>query len=351
MPTAERPEIIFSIIIPVLNEERHIPACFDALARMSAPRDSFQVLLIDNGSTDRTIEVARRYAVSFTLAIHSHPGGHISTLRNFGARLSRGRILAFLDADCVVPSDWLERAREAFLRDQLSSPGTAHAAIIGSAYRIPPDSTWVARAWNVNPRNRLTSGPVDWLPSGDMFVRRAAFDDVGGFNEQIQTDEDYELCRRMRARGYTVVSDPALAVVHWGTPQTIASFYRKEHWHGENVFQVFMNSHMKLWQSHAVEFGLLYVVLMIGLLVSIVLAVAAGMFIPLGVVAAVAVAAPAAPAILRCVSAGQSGLILRLMLLYTVYGVARAFCIMDVTSWLPKPGTGLEREQRAKNPA
>lgn len=351
MKYAERPEITFSIIIPVRNEERRIPACFDALARLSAPRGSFQVLLIDNGSTDRTVDAARRYALSFTLAIHSHPGGHISALRNFGVRLARGRILAFLDADCVVPPDWLERAREAFLRSENTAPGTPPAAIIGSAYRIPPDSTWVARAWNLNTCNRLTSGPVDWLPSGDMFVTRAAFDAVGGFNEDIQTDEDYDLCRRMRAQGYAVIADPALAVVHWGTPQTVASFYRKEHWHGEHVFKVFLDSHMKLRQSHAVEFGLLYVFLMLGFFIALILAVGAGMFIPLGVVAAAAIAAPAVPAISRCVSAGQSRFILKLMLLYTVYGAARAFCIMNVTSWLPSAGARRGRERHAKTPA
>lgn len=350
MALETRPEIIFSIIIPVRNEERRIPACFDALARLSAPHDSFQVLLIDNGSTDRTIEVARRYAAAFTLAIHSRPGVHISALRNFGARLARGRILVFLDADCVVPSDWLERAREAFLRDQRAHPGRPPAAIIGSPYRIPPDSTWVARAWNVNPSSRLTSGLVDWLPSGDMFVVRAAFDAVGGFNEQIQTDEDYDLCQRMRARGYAVVADPALAVVHWGTPQTIASFYRKEHWHGEGVFKVFLDSHLKIWQSRAVEFGLFYVFLIVGLFIALVVAATAGTFLPLGVVAAAVIVAPAVPAIPRCMSAGQYHFILSLMLLYTVYGVARALCIMDVSNWLPRPGTQ-RREHHAKNPA
>src|SRR5262249_8858214 len=83
-------------------------------------------------------------------------------------------------------------------------------------------------------------GAVSYVPSGTLFVSRRAFRSLGGFDVNIETSEDFELCQRARAAGYPVVAHPALSTVHLGTPQTLSAFWRKERWHGNGVRSVLL---------------------------------------------------------------------------------------------------------------
>jgi glycosyltransferase involved in cell wall biosynthesis len=327
----------FSIIVPVLNEERNIGACFTAIAGLNTPADRFEVLLVDNGSTDRTVALAGEYAKRFDLAIYSRPGVHISAMRNYGVQQSRGKMLAFLDADCIVSPEWLNKALETYQTELHRATADKPPAIVGSAYRIPPDSSWVGKAWYLNSSNRPVTGPVQWIPSGNMIVAREAYLAVGGFDENVQTDEDYELCQRIRARGYSVISNPDISVVHWGTPQTISSFYRKEHWHGRDVFKIFLDSGRTLKNTKAVAFAFVYVLLIAWFAVAGFLAVGKGAFVPLVACVAAAFFVSTVLALRTSFAARQYGYIFYLSVLYTVFGVARAFCILNVSTWAFQP--------------
>src|ERR1039458_10266218 len=96
-----------SIIIPAFNEEQSIRQCLDSLVRMGSPRESFEVIVVDNGSTDRTPEVVRSYSGALDLTVLAKADAHVSALRNVGALHARGSTFAFLDADCTVPPGWL----------------------------------------------------------------------------------------------------------------------------------------------------------------------------------------------------------------------------------------------------
>src|SRR6476659_10098707 len=101
--------VVVSIIIPALNEERVIASCLEALACQTFSFDSFEVILVDNGCTDRTIPIARQFEQHLCLSILEKKNASISALRNAAAEVATGEILAFLDADCIPPADWLER--------------------------------------------------------------------------------------------------------------------------------------------------------------------------------------------------------------------------------------------------
>jgi GT2 family glycosyltransferase len=139
-------------------------------------------------------------------------------------------MLAFLDADCLVPRHWI-----ASVCRLLEKPA---AGIIGCSYSIPAGSGWVARAW-YGAGNAPKDGPVTYVPSGDLLVRREDFLRIGGFNESLKTSEDCELCFRAHRAGLPVRSATELAVVHLRTPQTVAGFYKTQRWHGTHVAKVF----------------------------------------------------------------------------------------------------------------
>jgi cellulose synthase/poly-beta-1,6-N-acetylglucosamine synthase-like glycosyltransferase len=156
-------------------------------------------------------------------------GGSIAALRNFGASLALGEVLVFLDADCLPPATWLERALAV----------RPAAALWGAHYLVPRDATWVGSVW-AEFQAVSAEGEVSFLPSGDLFVGRDDFVRIGGFGESLETSEDFELCQRAKRHGMRVMAFAELGVLHEGTPRTLKQFYRQNRWHGKHVLRMFL---------------------------------------------------------------------------------------------------------------
>lgn len=208
----------FSVIIPAKNEERNIGRCLESLLAVTWDQADYEILLIDNGSSDRTLEIARALGVRCFL----RPNDTIAGLRNFGARQARGRILAFLDADCTVDASWLREASRYIERVDVVG--------FGSPPIVPAESTWVQRAW-FQVRRKKGIGQTDWLESMNLFVRREAFDQLRGFKDVLVTCEDYDLSLRLGQKGQ-LVADERIIAVHHGEASTASDFFRKEMWRG-----------------------------------------------------------------------------------------------------------------------
>jgi glycosyltransferase involved in cell wall biosynthesis len=310
---------MISIIIPALNAERYIGTCLSAILKMTTGREQYEVILVDNGSSDGTLRIAQTYQSKLNLKVLTIPGVTISTLRNTGVAHSKGELLAFLDADCAVSESWIETAQRHF-----DDPAIAAT---GFGYEIPENSTWVARAWDLNPRRGL--GLTDYLPSGNLFVRRANYLDIGGFNPQLITNEDFDLCFRLRKNGFAIYSDPAIQVTHLGEPQTLKSFFKKQQWHGTHVVKVFFENIRELKNLKAVSYALYF------LFFSAFFAIGAPLFLIIDhpayiVIPITALLAPPSFISLKILSKEKLSLenFSQLGCLYLVYGFARASSIL-----------------------
>src|SRR5262249_37760987 len=173
-------------------EAEMLGGCLESLAAANYSSEKFEVIVADNGSVDATIEVAQSYASRLQLTILRRPGVTVSKLRNFGASLARGEILAFLDADCVVTHKWLQNA-ELYLTPHRSG-------ILGGFIDIPQNSRWVAQTW-YGFGYRPKTGNVSYVPAGNLLLRRSSFVELGGFREELRTAEDFDLCLRARKCG------------------------------------------------------------------------------------------------------------------------------------------------------
>ena len=231
--TAAEKAVAVSIIIPALTEEKMIGRCLESLAALDFARERFEVIVVDNGSTDRTREIAESFQDRLNLRVLEKRGARISGLRNLGAHDAQGGTVAFLDADCLAPKEWLERI--------IPLLPAAGAGVVGAHYLLPEDSTWVGRTWH-RYQEAEKAGEVSHVPAGDLVMRREDFLRIGGFDESIQTNEDYELCERARANGMTVRAVPEIGVVHLGTAQSLRVFFRKQVWHGTHVIKVFLRN-------------------------------------------------------------------------------------------------------------
>lgn len=221
----------FSIIIPARNEEKNIGPCLHSIASVDWPREDFEVLVVDNGSVDRTVSIARSHGARVFL----RPGDTISGLRNFGTGQAGGKILVFLDADCTVAPSWLREAARYLDREDVAG--------FGSPPAIPIESTWVQRAW-FRVRKKESIGETKWLESMNLFVPRRTFSHVGGFNEELVTCEDYDLSLRLKEQGL-LIADERIIAVHHGEARSIRHFFRKEFWRAR--------SNLKSVRAHAFE--------------------------------------------------------------------------------------------------
>ncbi|HWY78786.1 MAG TPA: glycosyltransferase family A protein [Candidatus Sulfotelmatobacter sp.] len=102
-----------SVVIPVYNEERYLGACLDSLMKQSIKAD--EIIIVDNNSTDNTVEIAQKYPVKI---IHEKKQGIIPT-RNYGFNEAKYEIIARTDADTILPPTWIKRIKKTFLDEQL----------------------------------------------------------------------------------------------------------------------------------------------------------------------------------------------------------------------------------------
>lgn len=218
----------FGIVMPVYQAKAYLPRVLPAL-EAAAKRAGADIVAVDNGSTDGSYELLlERRGLGFQVL--RLPDLTISALRNRGAAATSASILAFIDADCLVEPDYLERAAAV-----LRSTG---AAATGSGYDLPSDPGWIESAWHALHR-RPGDGWVNYVPAGNFVVEREAFDAVHGFDEGLATGEDTELCQRLADSGYRIYASSAVSARHLGNPRTVTAFFRKQYWHALGMFGTF----------------------------------------------------------------------------------------------------------------
>lgn len=209
-----------SIIVPCRNEAGYLSECLGSIHDYAPTGVRYEIILVDNGSTDSSVEIARNGGVDVGL-VHS---GRIGFGRNTGAAVARADLLLFLDADVCLTPEWRVRADQDWSRWKEGD----ESAIWGSWYSVRPDGTWVEKAWF----DPFRLGPKTHMNGGHLIMRSGDFQRIGGFLPHLETGEDYDLSRRAVLNGMTIHNDEALEVIHLGYPQTVRGFFSRELWHG-----------------------------------------------------------------------------------------------------------------------
>jgi glycosyltransferase involved in cell wall biosynthesis len=179
-----------SVVVPVRNGERSLATCLGSLVAQDYPADRHEILVVDNGSTDRTPAIIDAHPVR-----HLHePRRGVSHARNRGIEESRGEIIAFLDGDCAADPDWLRGIAEPFADPEVG-------CVAGELRHVEPTTAaerqakrllgrWQQFAFSSNPPYAITANAA---------FRREVFDQIGRFDPHLPRAQDVEIGLRFHS--------------------------------------------------------------------------------------------------------------------------------------------------------
>ncbi len=202
-----------TVLIPAFNEEKLIERCIDSVARQDPL--PYEIMVVDNASTDRTAEIVQRY-------IDSHPKINVKMIyetkkgcpaaREAGWRASGGDVIIHIDADEIVPPGWLARVHATLVRDP-------ELGAIGGAVRFEnaPFHIWLIQVLynTLYPRIIQWSKGFPYLTGGMTICKREILERMNGFADRPDTElEDYYFSRKAHALGYKLRYIRSIYAIH-----------------------------------------------------------------------------------------------------------------------------------------
>jgi glycosyltransferase involved in cell wall biosynthesis len=222
-PGAEAAQLPFvSVVIPVLNDAARLRLGLEALQRQTYPTNRFEVIVVDNGSSEDIRAVTAAFS-GVTYACELTPGP--AAARNCGVLLSRGEIVAFTDADCLADARWLEIGVRTLQR---RAPGGAVAGHVEQFARDPArptaaelldQTTYLNQRWGVDERNAAATA--------NLLASTSAFVTVGLFDTSLNPSfEDWDWTTRVFRAGLPLVYSDQVRVRH-PSRRTLRELLRK----------------------------------------------------------------------------------------------------------------------------
>jgi len=198
-----------SVIVPVYNDEKRIGKCIESLLQQTYPKDRYEIIIVDNNSTDNTREVIKKYPVRMLIEDKIQSS---YAARNKGIKNSKGEILAFTDSDVLVSNTWIDVSVREMTKLNCSYFGTkvniqvhkqdvSYLELFELCYGFPIEH--MIKEYN-------------YIQTCSLFVKKIVFEKVGLFDDRLISGGDYEFGKRVKENGFiqaytnkTYISHPA----------------------------------------------------------------------------------------------------------------------------------------------
>lgn len=235
---------IITAVICTRNNAHFLNRCIKSLLRQSLDREKYEILVVDNGSTDATENVLRRYNQEPILRSVYEPVAGLSRARNTGWREARGSYVGYIDDDAVAEVRWLESALWCFenfspMPDWVGGPinldwETTSPDWINEELSVPLGKVY----WGDKPC-RLTNDQR--LGGGNSFFPKTRLKELGGFEEglgrkhgSLLSGEETQLQKRIEAKGGFLYYHPGVCIRHFVSAERTKPswFYRRYYWGG-----------------------------------------------------------------------------------------------------------------------
>lgn len=200
-----------SVVVPVLNREKSIGNCLKSLVDMDYP--SYEVIVVDNGSTDNTVQIVKEFRVR--LVREKRKGPYMA--RNAGIKAARGGLILFIDSDCLATTNLLHCLVKEFRNDTIA--GVGGPIISHQPETLVEDFGHLAGIHQYSyPRGILKWNKKKFL-SGGIFTSNAMFrkdvlEKLHHFDDDFMSGGDYDFCWRLQRAGYLLYFTPDAVVYH-----------------------------------------------------------------------------------------------------------------------------------------
>lgn len=196
-----------SVIIPVFNEEQTIKRCLQALINQNIQSENYEVVVVDNGSNDRSTQIIQKFPVK----LFSENRAHNSYMaRNCGLRHAKGEIIAFIDADCIAEKKWLKNLVEPFQDGRVG-------IVAGEVLSDKPNNLiqgFYEHSGILKQKEKVQKN-IAAIATANVAIRKRIFDTVGNFDENFQWggDNDFGI-RIQKETNYLIQFDENARVYH-----------------------------------------------------------------------------------------------------------------------------------------
>lgn len=186
-----------SVVIPAFNEERYLPICLGSIISQNYPKNDFEIIVVDNNSTDKTAEIANSFGAR---VIREERQGNTFAVST-GMKNAKNEIIAMTDADTVASNDWLLEIDKIFQDGKIAAAtGTADIATKSKLFNMASEFFYEVFL----KFNYLLGRPH--ITGFNLVVRRSAYQAVGGIDERFTMSPDVDLGLRIKKVGKVVFS-------------------------------------------------------------------------------------------------------------------------------------------------
>ena len=221
----------FSIIVPTYERPAQLSLCLQALARLDYPKESYEIVVVDDGSDSPPDNIGNQFPPGFSLQVLRHKKIGPAGARNFGSQHARGEFLAFTDDDCQPDRGWVR----ALARYCLTNPDRIIGGrTVNALPENPYSETSQAIIEAVYSHFNADADNARFFASNNFAVSARLFRHMNGFAEHFQTSEDREICARWRAAGRKLIYAPT-AIVYHAHDLGLASLWRQHFGYGRGA--------------------------------------------------------------------------------------------------------------------
>jgi cellulose synthase/poly-beta-1,6-N-acetylglucosamine synthase-like glycosyltransferase len=210
-----------------MNNESTIEECLQALLAQNYPLGNMEIILVDGGSKDNTLQLAKKYPVKIYQTTLNCPAAY-----NFAQKVALYPILGFVDSDAKVEVDWLKK-----LVPRIGEPNVG--GVSGSIDTWNADNPWARSiGYELKKRYRRLGKYTKRIATMNLLLKKSVLEEVGGWAEDMPSQYDTEFGYRLALKGYKIAYEPASICHHFNRP-TLQTFYRQQFQYGKNTLRLY----------------------------------------------------------------------------------------------------------------
>lgn len=237
-----------SIVVPVYNGERTIEKCIKSLLNIEYPKENYEIIIVDNNSTDTTVEIVKKYPVKL---LHEKKQSSYAA-RNFGVKNAKGEIVAFADADCIADKGWLRQLVKNFKDEAIAGVG-------GEILAYTPENIierYSVKSNILSQKNFFefvfVNLKMPFIATANAAYKKEILKEIGLFDDSFTSGGDVDLAWRITFKGYKIVYEPKALIYHWHRT-TLYGLFRQFFRYGEGQPKLFKKHNAIFSKKYAID--------------------------------------------------------------------------------------------------